>query len=107
MSKVLKRTGEFILDNFFGDSPTDRAFRKTCQREQDLEYRKKVNKDIEIEVGQEWRFPLDYADKYCAPVFITVLEVNGYEVKGFNSFSETEDFYNQSHFKEKMILPLR
>jgi hypothetical protein len=118
MSEVLKRTGHFatnllkeigyfILDNFFGDSPADREFRAACQSEQDPEYRKKVNEDIQIEVGQKWRFPLDYADKYCPPVFITVLEVDGDEVKGFHSYSKTEDLYSRSYFKEKMILPSR
>jgi len=106
-TNALKEIGYFILDNFFGDSLADRDFRAACGREQDLKYRKEVNKDIQIEVGQKWRYPLDYADKYCSPVFITVLEVNGDEIKGFHSYSEKENIYNQSHFKEKMILPER
>lgn len=57
----------FGLEEFFGLD----SFSQQCQKE-NSSWLFESQKELIVKVGQQWRSPLDYADKFCPPVFIEI-----------------------------------
>lgn len=86
--------------NFFVEAEPDA---EAIKNESSFEYRSKLNKGIQIEENQLWRFPVEREDRYSAPVFLEIKEIFENEVKVSNSYSKKEYLVPITDIKQKMI----